>query len=328
MKPQLLARLELDASALWEAHPPRVRHANKKLLLEAAGGLARVPEGRLSVARWRPGRWQPLPEREPELVSVDAAFDYPPPERGVERWHVNFANAHLFCAYGASAFAQDEIQVAEHPVLASLLEHLIAREQGSAQPALAPLTSDSTGPTPITVHGAERWCSVDTAPELAMPYGIYGRRFDRARPEALRQAVTRVSERFTNIVAMEAPTGYGRYTPEQVGGILSTATTAFSAAREETARENPRVRVVVHTGHWGTGAYGGDRLLMAVAQLVAARFAGLDELAFHSLDGDGLEVVKSSSRTAARIATPGMSFEEVVLAISELGRSWGVGDGN
>ncbi len=33
------------------------------------------------------------------------------------RWHVNFADRHLFVAYGSPLMAQDEIQCMEHPVL-------------------------------------------------------------------------------------------------------------------------------------------------------------------------------------------------------------------
>jgi hypothetical protein len=40
-------------------------------------------------------------------------------------WYLNFAHYNLFCAYGGSLFAQDEMQVAEHPPLCSLREALL-----------------------------------------------------------------------------------------------------------------------------------------------------------------------------------------------------------
>lgn len=43
-------------------------------------------------------------------------------------------------------------------------------------------------------------------------------------------------------------------------------------------------RVVVHTGNWGTGAFGGNKVLMACIQMYAARVAGLDELVFHTFE--------------------------------------------
>ena len=43
--------------------------------------------------------------------------------------------------------------------------------------------------------------------------------------------------------------------------VFATAYTGFRAARAESGAG---FEVVVHTGHWGTGAYGGDRVLMAL----------------------------------------------------------------
>jgi hypothetical protein len=321
----LLARVELDTTALWREHPPQLRHRAKAKLLALAGGLERSPSGTLVVSRWAPSASLmelTLPERTPVSTSIDGAFDYAPPHTGSEAWWMNFANTHLFCAYGAAAFAQDELQVAEHPILGSVLEALSARRIDG----LAPLTREGDRPTPITIRGAERWCTIDTDPELAMPYGIYGRRLERASDAVLAQAVTRLpSGAMTNVLAMEAPAGgHGAYQESDVRLIVETAIAGFGAARAE-SRE---ARVVVHTGHWGTGAYGGDRVLMAIAQIVAARFAVLDELAYHSLDDAGLEAHAEASRIVARSMTTGMSVAEVVREIVSRGFTWGTSDGS
>jgi hypothetical protein len=44
--------------------------------------------------------------------------------------------------------------------------------------------------------------------------------------------------------------------------VLATAFTGFSAARLESARLNPSPVVAIHTGFWGCGAFGGNRVLM------------------------------------------------------------------
>lgn len=41
-------------------------------------------------------------------------------------WWVNFADPILFVAYAGRLFAQDEIQVAEHPALGHLKEKLVS----------------------------------------------------------------------------------------------------------------------------------------------------------------------------------------------------------
>ena len=83
---------------------------------------------------------------------------------------------------------------------------------------------------------------------------------------------------------MEAPSsGRGRYTREQIEFVLSTAITGFSAAVSESReRVSPDVETAVHTGFWGCGAYGGNRVLMSCLQLIAACGSGLNTLVFHS----------------------------------------------
>jgi len=320
--PRLLGRAEFDSRTLWQRHPPKVAHANKRLVLEAAGGVERLPRGALSVARYTPDQLPALFGSErPELCSQPSAFDYPEPAAGTTEWHLNFADPYLFFAYGAGAFAQDEIQVAEHPILASLLEGLTAEPQAG----LSPLTEEAGAPTPILIRGAERWCAIDTDPDLAMPHGIYGRRFGKAKPEAIRQAVTRLDVSYrTNLLAMAAPTGAGRYTRQQVQLILETAFTGFAAVRAESGDG----RVSVHTGHWGTGAFGGNRVLMALLQVLAAQLGQVDALVYHSLDSEGVAAYDQGASLAARLLQASPRVADAVGGILEIGFSWGTSDGN
>lgn len=282
------------------------------------------------MSRWRPDAAVlgcTLGEGALTATSVEGAFDYSPPPAASDVWWMNFANSHLFCAYGMAAFAQDEIQVAEHPILGSVLEALSARRIEG----LSPLTREGEGvPTPIVIRGVERWCAIDTDPELATPYGIYGRRLDRAPEAVLRQAVTRCEGGpLSNIIAMEAPQGVGPYTVAQVREILVTATTGFAAAVVESSDAAPCSRVIVHTGHWGTGAYGGDRVLMVIVQMLAARAAGLGELVYHSLDDAGLAAFAEGARIAEQLAAePTTTLEEAAGAITARGFVWGSSDGN
>jgi hypothetical protein len=59
----------------------------------------------------------PLPEHGVAEERV-GLFDYGPAEPGIVAWHLNFADPHVFFGYGGALFAQDEIQVAEHPIWA------------------------------------------------------------------------------------------------------------------------------------------------------------------------------------------------------------------
>src|ERR1019366_3686309 len=104
-------------------------------------------------------------------------------------WHVNFADPNLFYAYGSSFFAQDEIQVAEHPVLGSLREALVAEGRT--------VTTIANGrPTPVLVMGAERRVRIETArgAESGGPSWLYGMAFARPTADAVREATTRIDQ--------------------------------------------------------------------------------------------------------------------------------------
>ena len=180
----------------------------------------------------------------------------------------------------------------------------------------------------MLLRGVERWGAIDTKPPLADPFGIYGQRLGRASEEALRQAVTRLDlAHRTNLVAMAAPQGSGRYSVGELRDVLATAVTAFAAARAESVTFAPGARVRVCTGHWGTGAFGGNRVLMAAAQLVAARLAEIDELLYYSLDLDGVRSFEKGRRVADGFAA-GTSFDAIVATFDALGFVWGASDGN
>lgn len=319
----LLGQGELEAARLWARFPPRLANLAKQQLFELAGGVTRIPRGKLRVARYACARLPAIcHDSATVLQSVEGGFAYDAEAAGDCAWYVNFADPHLFFAYGSPAFAQDEIQVAEHPILGSLREALLAQQL----PAIPPLTTERDRPTPILVRGVERWCAIDLDPDLAMPYGIYGRRLQQASQAALQQAVLRLDTgQCSNLIAMAAPQGQGRYTAAQIAFVLETAWVGFSAARRES---DAGCRVVVHSGHWGTGAFGGDKVLMAALQILAAHLAGIDALAYHSLGPDGVAAFDEGKRVAARLLDASKLTSELVQGATELRFVWGISDGN
>lgn len=311
-----IARVDLEAAQLWTAHPLRLHDPHKRGIFVRAGGVERVPRGALTVSRWR-GDVAALGVlgADPRVRSVLGMFDYA--DNGAAVWHVNFADPALFAFYGGPAFAQDEIQVAEHPILACV------REWAAADGPIQPRTVDEDGPTPILVRGAERYCALSMTPPAAEPHGIYGRLLRRASEQALDQAVRRVDAAPpSNLIAIAAPQSRGPYRRDQIEHIVLTASVGFAAARAESGQP-----VRVHTGHWGTGAFGGDRVLMAAAQILAARLVGEVELVYHSLD-DRAAAAFEKGRALAASQAPGRAAHEVVDALYSCGFFWGSSDGN
>lgn len=331
-QPEPICRREFDAAALMAEHPPRFAHPNKQVVYGISCPLGAVHSGRIAFSRWAvltpPAE---LPANATAIEPREDYFGYEPVPADAARveWYLNFSHSDLFCAYGGSLFAQDEMQVTEHPALGALREALLKSD-------LNPLTVEHGSPTPALIAGVERRCRVALHPDASQgrPNGLYGNNFARAKPDAVARATTAlVPPTVTNVLAMEAPTGgVGRYERREIDFILRTAYTGFVAARVESSRLCPPApEVVVHTGYWGCGAYGGHRVLMAVLQVLAARLAKLDRLVFHTGAAGGtaaLTKALATLRTDLEVGDAACPLEPVLGKLDGLGFHWGVGDGN
>jgi hypothetical protein len=323
---ECLLRRRYDPTELLAAHPPRIDHPHKQLVFELACPAHATHAGAIELTRWAAA---PLPPSvalaSTDVVAVSGHYDY---ETRDALWHVNFADPHLFVSYGSSLLAQDELQAAEHPLLGSLREALIAE----GQPAL---TVDGATPTPVLVAGVERRCEIATAPapDAGRPLGLYGNRFAAASRDIVRTAV-RVLDPPTrsNLIAMAAPYGgCGPYRPEELERVIVTAHTGFAAAVSESQRRWPGAPVEVRTGFWGCGAFGGNRRAMTLLQVLAARLAAVDRLRFYVFDESGHANFRAGMADLEHVLAGGRAGEpipEVIERIADLGYEWGVGDGN
>lgn len=331
-RPEPIERRIFESQRLIGEHPPTLTNRNKQLIFDTACPPGSTHAGRIAYSRWSALE---LPEEVDigqalgRLVSRAGYYDYRDllPAGTASEWHVNFADRDLFAFYASSLFAQDEMQVAEHPVLGALRECLIAA--GSCA-----RTVEKGRPTPILVMGAERRCRIatDRNPDEGRPEGLYGRAFARADAESVRRATTRIEPpTLTNLIAMAAPPrGSGPYAVEAIEYVLTTAFTAFRSAAVESGLQSGRpTPIVVHTGFWGCGAFGGNRVLMAALQLVAAEMAGLERLVFHTADAGGSSVLAEASRVlAAEGENRPTPTRRLIANIVARGFEWGVGDGN
>ncbi len=354
-----IERESFAAAELIAAHRPRWSSENKRAVYEMACAEGAEHAGRVDYTRWAAmelptqfdaGLARPaLPALRDDGLQIEATgghYDYARVSDlpSAVEWHVNFADPSLFGYYESSLFAQDEIQVAEHPVLGALLD-------GLAERGCSPRTETRGAPTPVLVMGAERRCHVETAAghDADNPRGLYGNAFGAADIEAVRRATQIINPpTISNIIAIAAPAGgSGEYTAADIESVLVTAYTGFRAAVIESIRsQGPDAEVVVHTGFWGCGAFGGNRVLMPALQMLAAAMAGVDRVVFHtgggskasggSKTGDGsktgagpdafeagLDLYRSLAVKAAPVQT-----STLIDRLVERGFVWGMGDGN
>jgi len=327
MTSEAINHFQFDAGGLIRDYPPKWRDHNKKIVFEIACGSGAPFEGEIVYARWAERQ---LPEAVTERWRFEVrpgVFDYAaPPDPATIAWHVNFADPEMLVAYGSSLLAQDELQCAEHPVLGSLRQALMAS-------GVRARTIDGEGrPTPVTISGVQRRCMIDTLPNLSAgrPGGLYGNRFASAPEEQIRAATTALCPpTISNILAMAAPSyGSGAYSREEIAAIARTAFTGFSAARCESERMGgPHATTVIHTGFWGCGAFGGNRTLMTILQALAADLAGVD-VVFWAFNEAGLKVAQEGRSVYEQERDSTSAVSVLLDRIAERKLKWGLSDGN
>lgn len=326
-----IERVEYETQRLFSEHPPRLHDPNKRAVFDVACPPGCVHSGRVVYTRW-PAAGLPSkvkPEAALGILEIRPdIYDYVPPSEpaGAVEWHVNFADPELFFGYGSSLFAQDELQCAEHPVLGALREALLAEGRPSR-------TVEAGRPSPVLVAGAERRCRINTEPDHARgrPAGLYGNAFSAASVDEVRSATVRIDPPTTsNIIAIAAPQGgFGSYRSETIAEVLETAYTGFRAAVHESASlAGERTPVVVHTGFWGCGAFGGNRVLMTMLQLLSAEAAGVARVVFHTVrQGNVAAVAEAQRRLREKLGGAPLATELAVEQIAALGLEWGASNG-
>jgi hypothetical protein len=308
-----ILRRELTPARLLSLYPPQLRHPNKQIVFDLACSPESIHSGTIELTRWAAAPLPPTCALAPtEIVGVPDVYDYDN-EPGV--WHVNFADPELFVAYGSRLLAQDELQCAEHPALCSIREYLLHEK-------IPARTEENGAPTPVLVVGVERRCAIDCRI-------LYGNRFADASPSIVREGTHVLSPPTrTNLIAIAAPVGSGPYYRHQIDRIMAAAYTGFAAAALESRRLWPSAPVEIRTGFWGCGAFGGNRELMTMLQLLAARLAGIDRLRFYTVDPRGLpDFTAGRAALDAVLAAPRDSLDALLERIADLDYEWGVSNG-
>jgi hypothetical protein len=318
MKP--IATRTYRAEELARDFPPQFSNRNKQIAFDIACPKGAEFKGEITCTRWAA---QPLPTKTPDQKLVVEArpdfFTYEPPAKNTAEWHLNFADRELFNYYAGGLLAQDELQVLEHPALGSLRRAL-------QHDKLSTLVTQNGEATPILVQGVERRIQLDTQRS-----GLYGNAFSHAPADVVKAATTRLAPpTISNILAIEAPRGgHGNYTAQEIRSILTTAFTGFKAARiASAAADNPNLKVTIHTGFWGCGAYGGNRILMTALQLLAARMAEVDTLVFHAGDKPGVAQFNEAQKLVDDLLQTQPDNETLIRELTRRGFPWGQSDGN
>ncbi len=208
----------------------------------------------------------------PQITSVNGCFTYEASTADTVHWTANFADKNLFGYCGGPLLAQDELQVLEHPALAHVKNGL-------------PSNMRTLEPTDaVLLQNVPRLGALDTGTPLPNGHTLYGNYFAAASQGEILSRLTRFDHPVSsNIFAIEAPhvSPALKNQPVQRKDFARLFFAFYNAAYSIKAICGQKV--VMHSGNWGTGAYGNDHKTSYLMQLAAARFARTDELRMYPL---------------------------------------------
>ena len=271
-EPAKLGEFSWSIPDISQRYKPRWKNANKQIVADMAGTDENTT-GIITASRWALSSTRGIPTTTTACTNATFAqgfYQYAESSQDDQttHWHVNFADPYLFGYAEGPLLAQDELQVVEHPTLLSVAK---AMEHGHHH-GVSGLKRQTRRPTniltatPVLIQNAPRRCRLDTS-------NIYGDSFATASPDTIRDAVKLIRPPTrSNIVAIVAiQPNHGTYTREQIQELYHTAYIGFHSV----ALTKPHA--TIHTGHWGCGAFGGNKGLLATLQILAAA-AGVDRL--------------------------------------------------
>jgi hypothetical protein len=143
-----------------------------------------------------------------------------------------------------------------------------------------------------------------------------------------------------NLIAIEAPRhGQGLYTSQQIDYILQECFTAYLAAKTLASityvlnnRRLPSasLKTYIHTGWFGCGAYGGNRIIMIILQILAAKMAGIDKLIFHTVTSNCQPEIRAAETCLKNLFDQDqnqLSINELIEKLVAEKFQWGLSNG-
>lgn len=332
--------ISLSCQELIQNYPPDYKDKTKKEFYNRALSLHKNQIGKINITRciynFGENNSLPIELNEIQIRNEKGFFDYSVNQmkKTHSNWYMNFADNQLFGYYASSLFAQDEIQTLEMPLLASIREYLVKNYRYD----LAPYTTMKIGPrgneedcaSPFLIENVPQWISVNTYPSLndGTIGNIYGNNFSSATEKELESGIKVLDTAVpVNIIAISALSKQGgKYRRAEIEYTLRAVLCAFEKARFLSIAYNSlseELKVAIHTGNWGCGAFGGNKEFMYLVQMIGASCAGIDELVFHAVDEGILSKAEEKFRILKEI-----SFKSCIDYLLAQDYAWGIGDGN
>jgi hypothetical protein len=196
--------------------------------------------------------------------TTEKSFTYPRNTKNTIHITANFGDPEIFVGAQRGLFAQDEVQIAEHPALNHLKNYFNTNKKAGK------INRSEFQAALIT--GAKRYGSFKGQ--------YYGKKFALAKPEQFKGDLTILKKpRKSKIAIIVAPRGPDKtpYSKKDLEKLLYPVITVLTAIKQKYSNK----KIVFHTGNWGAGAFGGSHKAAAIMQLLAARISCIDEIRYY-----------------------------------------------
>lgn len=254
---------------------------------------------------------------------------------------MNFGDPMLMVCAPKQHFAQDEIQQVEFPDLLGWLNVISDSSRcESAGVRLVEGSLDAVHRHCVEQNRCTPWLFSGLPHKLRVamrtPAGhpCYGHQASRLwthnNPEVrddLLAAVTPVQElRRCNLMYLwSLPPCHGCYTVEDCRQITERLYCGLIGWKHV---YGANVRLELHTGNWGCGAFGGNVRLHTMLQMLAATAAGcVDRVIYHSPTARELELAQKWTELLAQVPARETTFDAIFAKLVENRIQWSAGDG-
>lgn len=222
----------------------------------------------------------------PTIQVIDGTFSWSESTKEQIHWTADFADSDFLKFCPTFRLAQEEIVCVEHPQL----YHLYKLIQSNADyEHLRKIEQDET----ILLQGVLRMGALDTTTTIPrLRSSLYGNNFQRATEEEMSNCTTPlVPPTQSNIFAIVAKvqtetTKTGKpYTKVDLEDMFYSVFNAFEAIVSIAPKDT---KVVIHTGNWGTGAFGNSPKAVYLLQMAAAYAANIGEIRIYPMEYKGV----------------------------------------
>lgn len=179
-----LGETKVNIQGLIKNYPPKYTNEKKLKAYNDAQKVHGKKDGEITITRVNFDTskvYLPLEKKNYSCSVVSGFYDYPKSFSSETKkvWYVNFADPMLFGYYAGSAFAQDEIQTLEMPLLASCMHYLDDKKIPGLESKTIELRASlyesepdifierkRLFPTPYLLENVPYWISIKTNPIL------------------------------------------------------------------------------------------------------------------------------------------------------------------